>query len=57
MAKAEHQIPDCNLNPECILMTIEDDEAECDVSESRWLSSTHVTKPKQSNYNGDNDDK
>lgn len=38
---------DVSMNPEILLMRAEQDEDECDVEESMWLSATHVTQPKR----------
>ena len=59
MARIAYQITeyeldraDCALNPECLMMRTQDDDTECDTSESMWLSGTAVTQPKQSHdYN------
>ncbi|MDL2342418.1 MAG: hypothetical protein QFB87_05065 [Patescibacteria group bacterium] len=40
---------DCTTNPEILLLMAEQDEAECDATESRWLAGQAVTPPKQSN--------
>lgn len=44
---------DCSTNPLFILMAAEDDEAECEATDSLWLSGAAVTQPKQSNYDKD----
>lgn len=47
----EHDISrGCTTNPEFILLMAEDEEAECDETESLWLAALAVTKPKSSNY-------
>lgn len=48
----EHQLGfDVSTNPEFILMTAEDEDAEFDSTESFWQAGLAVTKPKQSNDN------
>lgn len=56
MTKLVHAMPsfditwDVNNNPEILLMTAEQDDAECDAVESLWRAGKAVTKPKHSNY-------
>lgn len=48
-----HEGSDVSTNPEIIMMMQEgDDDDEADVSESIWLAGNNVTKPKQTNYEG-----
>lgn len=46
-----HEGSDVSTNPEIIMMMQEGDD-EADVSESIWLAGINVTKPKQTNYEG-----
>jgi hypothetical protein len=39
---------DCSTNPLILLLMAEQDEAECDATESTWLAGQAVTQPKQS---------
>jgi len=56
MAKLVYAMPnfditwDVDNNPEILLMMAEQDDAECDATESRWRAEKAVTKPKHSNY-------